>query len=188
MASLRRVFRKLRRRKAQRDRQIRKYQRTGRRGHARAAKKHARAVRYLRRLARRLIRENRPSPNFAYSEFDTHDGTKVPRGAYTALDHLCNTYLEPLRRKFGPVHITSGFRHTSYNASIGGASASLHIYDYPGRGENAVAADITCQRGGPHDWYSFLSSLSPGGLGRYSSFVHHDNRQRVGMPAARWSG
>ncbi len=177
---------KRRRREAQRDRQIRKWKATRKRGHARAAKRHVRAVRYLRKLIRRkVLLESRPSPNFAYSEFDCHDGTPVPEYAYDALDQLCKSYLEPLRKRFGAVHITSGFRHQSYNASIGGASESLHRYELH---RDATASDVWCERGTPAQWASYLETLNPDGLGTYSSFVHIDNRGRVGMPRSRWHG
>lgn len=144
----------------------------------------------------KLAAASRASENFRYSEFDCHDGTKVPRASYRALDHLCNTYLEPLRARFGPVTINSGYRPRGYNARIGGASQSLHIYDFQGRrsgaareGALAVAADVRCRRGTPTQWAAFLEGLNPGGLCAYpnSGFVHVDNRQRLGMvPARDW--
>ena len=48
-----RLIAKLRRRIRARDRQIRRWQRTRKRGHGLAAIRHARAVRYLRHLIRR---------------------------------------------------------------------------------------------------------------------------------------
>lgn len=40
---------------------------------------------------------------------------------------LCAGYLEPLRARFGPVRITSGFRCPELNAEIGGSSSSAHM-------------------------------------------------------------
>lgn len=47
---------------------------------------------------------------------------------------LCQTVLEPLRRRFGVIRITSGYRCAALNAKVGGAKNSQHL-----RGE---AADI----------------------------------------------
>lgn len=88
-------------------------------------------------------------------------------------------YLEPLRSAYGPVTVTSGHRSDQHNAQVGGAPASFHR-SIPGR--RGAAADVTCARGDPRDWYRFLERLGPGGLGLYSSWVHVDTRD--GM--ARW--
>lgn len=50
------------------------------------------------------------------------------------LRQLCLNVLEPLRRRFGVIRITSGFRSERLNAIVGGADNSQHM-----RGE---AADI----------------------------------------------
>ena len=50
------------------------------------------------------------SEHFVVEEFDCHDGTKVASREYDGLTALCNIYLEPLRNKYGSVHINSGFR------------------------------------------------------------------------------
>lgn len=189
MSRLQKLVRKWRRRDAGAKRQRKKYQQTGKEGHRRKWREHVAARKFIRKVIKReKALQNRPSPNFAYSEFDCKDGTPVPKAAYPALDHLCQTYLEPLRAEFGPVSITSGYRHADYNRRIGGASMSVHIYDYPGRNGQAVAADITCQRGTPAQWAKFLERLNPAGLGTYRSFVHLDNRDRMGWPRSRWTG
>ena len=97
-------------------------------------------------------------------------------------------YLEPLRKKYGPVHINSGFRTAAYNASIGGASRSCHVYTQGD--QNDQAADITCAKGSPADWHRTLWTIrqrkrkGKGGLGLYSSFVHVDIRDY----SASWRG
>ena len=177
-------------RRVQRDRQLDRYRRTGKRGHLKAFRAHRRAVRFLTRLIkRRVLRESRPSPNFSYAEFNCRDGAPVPKAAYKGLDHLCLNYLEPLREKYGAIYVTSGFRHQAYNTAIGGASQSVHIYDYPGRDGSAVAADIVCRTGSPAQWADYAASLGAAGTGSYSSgFTHIDNRDRMGWPDSRWAG
>ncbi len=45
-----------------------------------------------------------------------------------ALQHLCITVLEPLRRQFGPIRINSGFRCERVNAGVHGVGNSRHLY------------------------------------------------------------
>lgn len=140
------------------------------------------AKRALKRARKRA--RGRPSPNFTYAEFDCRDGTKIPSGSKPAVKAWCQEYGERLRSRFGAVHITSGYRHRAYNASIGGASNSVHIYDLH---LAMVAGDFWCDRGSPREWADALEEIADG-LGRYSSFVHADNRNRYGWSNARWSG
>ena len=187
MANVERLKRRKRVRARRMRRQWKKYEATGKQGHLKAFRLHRRAV---RKLARLIDRASRPSPNFSYAEFNTKDGTPVPKAAYKGLDHLCQNYLEPLRKKFGPVSITSGYRHSRYNAAVGGVSNSLHVYDAAGRDGSAVAADVVCARGNPYEWAQFLDSLGAAGVGTYPrhGFVHVDNRDRMGWPTSRWTG
>jgi len=127
-----------------------------------------------------MATRHRLSKHFVVEEFDCHDGTKVQKRDYNGLEYLCRTYLEPLRAKFGSVHINSGYRTRSYNASIGGASKSFHVYTM--HDGNDQAADITCARGTPRQWHATLAGIrsrkrgGKGGLGLYPSFVHCDIR------------
>lgn len=67
---------KLTTRKRQRDRQQTLWQRTRKRGHARAAKRHAKAVRYLRHLI-----DKQPAPTRIVSRSEW--GAASPRGGYS---------------------------------------------------------------------------------------------------------
>jgi hypothetical protein len=61
----------------------------------------------------------------------------VPNAAETkALVALCSSLLEPVRSKFGPVSIHSGYRSKAVNEAIGGSKTSQHM-----KGE---AADFHC--------------------------------------------
>jgi hypothetical protein len=61
----------------------------------------------------------------------------VPNAAETkALEALCSSLLEPVRSKFGPVSIHSGYRSKAVNEAIGGSKTSQHM-----KGE---AADFHC--------------------------------------------
>lgn len=50
---------------------------------------------------------------------------------------LCEKVLEPIREKFGPVHIHDGYRDPGHNAAVGGKTASFHLFI-----DGHAAADI----------------------------------------------
>jgi hypothetical protein len=52
---------------------------------------------------------------------------------------LCERLLEPLRERFGPLIVSSGYRSLEVNAAIGGAANSAHLY--------GCAADLHAARG-----------------------------------------
>lgn len=127
------------------------------------------------------------SAHFDSSEFDCHDGRKVPAAAIPALKELCEHMLEPLRAKYGPCKVLSGYRPRDYNASIGGARFSQHIYD---DGPGSVASDLRFANGTPKQWarsarwrFGFKKvwrARQRGGVGYYpnSGFVHVDSGPR----------
>jgi uncharacterized protein YcbK (DUF882 family) len=127
-----------------------------------------------------MATRHRLSPHFVIEEFDCRDGTKCRDADHVGLEYLCRTYLEPIRAKYGIVHVNSGYRSKSYNAKIGGASKSYHIYD---EHSNDQAADITCQHGTPREWHTTANFIrnhkrnGRGGLGLYPRFVHIDLRE-----------
>lgn len=124
----------------------------------------------------------RASEHFRIEEFNCKDGTPVPKAAHDGVRKLCEDVLEPMRREFGDCSITSGYRHRAYNASIGGASQSYHIYDLR---PDEVASDVTFARGSVAEWAAFARELGVGGVGEYrrSGFVHVDHG-----PRRDWSG
>lgn len=149
------------------------------------------ALRRLRARRKRIIearaRNDRPSENFDWAEFDCNDGTSLPEQSKPAVRDWCQRIGEPVRARFGSVHINSGFRHRAYNARIGGEDNSVHIYDYPGRDYKAVAVDFRCARGTPADWYAFTAGKADG-RGLYNTFHHADSRGRIGWRDATWRG
>jgi uncharacterized protein YcbK (DUF882 family) len=127
-------------------------------------------------------RSRRLSPHFVLAEFHCHDGTPVPAAALPALRRLVKEVLEPMRGKFGQCKVNSGYRTEAYNRSVGGASASQHLYD---QSPADVAADVRFTSGTPQDWAAEAERLlKGGGIGTYSSFTHVDNRRGP----ARWTG
>lgn len=44
------------------------------------------------------------------------------------LKRLCTDYLEPIRKEFGPLLVSSGYRCPALNTAIGGSKASAHTF------------------------------------------------------------
>ena len=126
------------------------------------------------------------SEHFHIEEFRCRDGTAVPDAAVAALKDNCARYLEPVRAKFGVIVVTSGFRTPNYNASIGGASNSVHIYSAHA---NAAAVDHVSSSHAASTLQQFHdANTHPDGMGFYAGFTHVDNRNRIGWADARWTG
>lgn len=109
------------------------------------------------------------SPHFNRSEFDCHDGTPAhPEPSLVAA-------LERLRHICGdrPLRILSGYRSPAYNAKVGGAPHSQHLYNR--------AADI------PSGYASVRQAEQAGftGIGNAGAWAVHVD-VRPGGPA-RWS-
>ena len=66
----------------------------------------------------------------------------------TSLTALCTSLLEPVRGKFGPVSIHSGFRGPSLNAAIGGSKTSQHM--------KGQAADFHCPAAALDDVFRWI--------------------------------
>jgi hypothetical protein len=118
----------------------------------------------------------RLSAHFVLAEFHCKDSqrTPVPAAAVPALRRLVREVLEPMRTKFGVCTVWSGFRTDAKNAQVGGAANSQHLYH---RTPKDVAADVTFAQGTPGEWADEADRLLPrGGVGRYPTFVHVDNR------------
>lgn len=139
-----------------------------------------------------MASRKRISRFFVMEEFDSRDGQRVPRHAEDDIERLVEYWLDPLRRKFGPVHILSGFRSEAHNAAVGGASQSVHKLKTPLPGRRArsaalaAAADVLVRGHSAaevHAWAlqqrrrsPYLASKGRGGVGLYvrSGFVHVD--------------
>ena len=96
-----------------------------------------------------LESNNQLSKNFTLEEF-TRSATaqrlnidNTPKPIHIDnMRHLCNNLLEPLRKVFGPIIITSGFRSPRLNAAVGGTLLSQHI-----KGEAADISIVSARQG-----------------------------------------
>ena len=72
---------------------------------------------------------------------------------------LCHELLEPIRARFGPLRITSGYRPPARNKSAGGKPTSFHLYE-----DGKAAADFRPETPGiclqeVFDWIRLESGL-----------------------------
>lgn len=112
------------------------------------------------------------SEHFKVSEFFCKDGSPV-----VLVDHHLVQLLESIRTYYKrPVVIRSGYRTPSYNAQIGGARYSQHMF--------GTAADLSVVGVSPDAVAAYAETLIPdsGGIGIYSTFTHVDVREKK----SRW--
>lgn len=112
--------------------------------------------------------------NFKVKEFRCKDGSD----AIIIADDLIY-WLYRVRTYFNkPVIITSAYRTPAYNAKVGGATRSQHMY--------GTAADFYIKGVEPEEIAAYLETLVPNtcGIGLYDSFVHLDVRRKK----TRWNG
>lgn len=106
------------------------------------------------------------STNFKVSEFKCNDGSDT----VLISDELV-TLLQKIRDHFGKaVVINSGYRTSTYNKKVGGASNSQHV--------KGTAADVVVSGVSPLEVAQYAEYLQPksGGIGVYQSFTHVDVR------------
>ena len=106
------------------------------------------------------------SKNFKSTEFDCHgNGCCLT----TSIDSKLVEYLQKIRDHFGKsVHINSGYRCKTHNASVGGASKSNHM--------DGEAADIRIDGVKPIEIAQYAEYIGMLGIGVYSWGVHVDTR------------
>ena len=121
--------------------------------------------------------------HFSQSEFDSHDGVKVPDEFKGNVQIVMNN-LEVLRAYLNnkPINVNSGYRSPQHNAAVGGVMDSQHVY--------GKASDIHSDYYTPAEIKQAIENLisqgkmMEGGIGLYKSFVHYDIRGTK----ARWNG
>lgn len=72
------------------------------------------------------------SPHFTLEELSVTNHQEITNHASPAviaqLGVLCRELLEPIRSRFGPLRVTSGYRCPELNAAVGGQPTSAHLY------------------------------------------------------------
>lgn len=114
------------------------------------------------------------SKNFNAREFRCGLGRPCSSCTTTLVDELLVVYLQKIRDYFGTeVEITSGYRCTSYNKRIGGATRSYH--------SRGMACDIVVRGVAPRRVAAYAEYIGVKGIGLYETakdgyFVHIDTR------------
>lgn len=119
--------------------------------------------------------------NFNISEFQCKCGCEMPDFVKKNVEELAKN-LQVIRDKVG-IGFTpnSAYRCAEHNASIGGVKSSQHL--------KGKAADINIKGIEPSEVADLIEDLmkteaiTKGGVGRYNSFTHIDNRGTN----ARWN-
>ncbi|WP_051569419.1 D-Ala-D-Ala carboxypeptidase family metallohydrolase [Alkaliphilus transvaalensis] len=123
--------------------------------------------------------------HFNWSEFQSKDGSGFSGGKVSAAQTKENVRrlmwkLEALRRKAGnnPVTITSGFRSISHNASVGGASNSMHVY--------GIAADLAVANRTVTQVNNIARTCGFSGMYNMATAVHMDSRIEYPYGSQSW--
>jgi hypothetical protein len=99
--------------------------------------------------------------------------TLPPKAMLKNMERLARA-ADEIRREFGqPIRILSAYRSPAYNKAVGGASQSHHM--------RFQALDLAPMRGSVAQLRAACVKVRKaggftGGIGRYSSFIHIDNR------------
>lgn len=104
------------------------------------------------------------SDNFKVKEFKCKDGSDK-----ILIDHYLVYFLQLIRNNFKKaVNINSGYRTSTYNKKVGGASKSQHL--------QGAAADIHINGVTPLQIAQYAETINMQGIGLYNSFTHVDTR------------
>lgn len=104
------------------------------------------------------------APNFTYEEL-LHSDTAVREGiqnipddqdVWDNMEYLARTVLQPVRDRFGPIRVTSGYRSAALNRAIPGSSKTSHHC-------SGAAADIEPVSAGVplRDIFAFIAENLP---------------------------
>ena len=107
----------------------------------------------------------------------------VPEDVRANLAALCAEILEPVREHFGlPVRVTSGWRPFAYNAAIGGAKDSDHVY---GRAADFHVADSDKA---PWEVNTLLAFhwIRENLAGKFGQLIWEDHRVKLSAPSRLW--
>lgn len=104
------------------------------------------------------------APNFTYEEL-LHSDTAVREGiqnipddpdVWDNMEYLAQTILQPVRDKFGPIRVTSGYRSSALNKAIPGSSKTSHHRSGAAADIEPVSADVSLR-----DIFSFIAENLP---------------------------
>jgi len=88
--------------------------------------------------------------------------------------YLCENVLEPIRKKFGAVIITSGFRCPVLNKLVGGVNNSQHLGGLDKSDTGSAAVDFYCLNTELDKVWNWLDNINfdQAGLNIKQGFIH----------------
>ena len=111
---------------------------------------------------------------FVMKEFECSDGCRMPAAARENIEALVGQVLDPVRRAYGKaVRVTSGYRCSRHNASVGGVPQSQHV-----SGQAADISPVEQHDGALEDMFDALDT------GRTPSTDCKDNVYSIAMVLA----
>jgi hypothetical protein len=110
------------------------------------------------------------APNFTFGEF-----LALRKGDYGILQPHLVERLQELRDDLGPLVVNSGYRNISYNAGVGGATYSRHVY--------GDAADLDPSSVSLSTLGAACDANGAGYVGYYETHIHCDWRDSPQEPA-----
>lgn len=130
----------------------------------------------------------RLSTSFLLSEFDCNSGEEVPELYVPNLLRLCNEVLQPLRARWGPLVVVSGWRSKPWNDRVGGAKKSTHLTGQGCDVRPLRISDVPKFHDDVLALYKAGQLPALGGLGEYKNWVHVDTRKVPDGHLRRWAG
>lgn len=119
----------------------------------------------VKTYSKKLDGEKNLTPNFKVKEFACNDGSDLIK-----IDIELVYLLQLIRDIAGKsLYINSGYRTSTYNKKVGGASNSYHLY---GRAFDVSGLDV-------NNLTKLANSIGIKGILRYGTFVHIDTRDSI---------
>lgn len=122
------------------------------------------------------------SSHFVLGELVPDDCDFVPPWVLGELQDLCRELLDPIRNKFGPVIIHSGWRPREHNEAVGGAKDSDHLNGRAADFHVAGNLDLPWQERTIAAYHWARESL----MGNFGQIILEDHRQALASPSKLW--
>lgn len=130
----------------------------------------------------------RLSASFVLDEFSCHDGTDVPAELVPNVADLCVGVLQPIRNKWGPIVVISGYRTGTWNLRCGGAAKSTHLTGQGADIRPVRVGDVKALGELVEEMWRDGELDGLGGLGKYKGWLHVDIVHAKDGHLRRWVG
>lgn len=111
------------------------------------------------------------------NEFFTWDELRCNGSGVVKLAPGFAEMIDNIRKGWGPLTVNSCCRSMQYNAKVGGAKSSYHIYDHPARSYGTCAIDFSMPAFRRREFVKYLLDNFPdASIGVAKTFIHVDFR------------